>query len=797
VVTKPKVLYEFGPFQLDPDKQVLLRENLPVPITPKAFETLLMLVRHSREVVSKDELMKSVWPDSFVEETNLSQNIFRLRKALGNSPEDRQYIVTLPGHGYRFTAQVRTVTQNGDDLVIESYSSSQVVVDRSDQALVATTAGVAMRPNRAARWKYLSVFGAVLVLVALGAGFYLRSQRFALRETDSVLLADFTNTTGDPVFDGALRQGLVVQLEQSPFLNLVSEDRIQRALSSMGQAPDARVIQDVAREVCERTGSAAVVDGSIANLGSEYLLGLQAKSCRNGAILDEEQVQAAKKEDVLHALDQIASKFRTRVGESLTTVEKYDTPLAEATTHSLEALKAYSAGWKVFSSGGHAAALPLFKRAVEIDPNFAMAHASLGRMYSGTEEPALSKDSTTRAYQLRDHTSDREKFYISTSYELQVTGNLEKARQTCEAWAQAYPRDMNPHGFLGGMIYMPTAKYEKAIEEMKESIDFDPDIAILYALLALNYQYLDRFGEAESTLQQAAGRKLEIPDFIVQRYDLAFLKGDTAGMERVVALGRGKPGVEDWIADHEALVLAYSGHLEQARQMSRRAEDLARPAAQSVSHSERAALFETPSALREAFFGNVPAARRSAMAALALSKELYVEFGAAFALALAGDFVESQKLANDLDQRFGEDTSVRFDHLPALRGLIALNHGDASKAIALLQIATPHELGAPRSAVHGNFGALYPVYVRGEAYLALHRGAEAVSEFQKILDHRGIVVSDPIGTLAHLQQARAYAQSGDTAKARTKYREFLTLWKTADPDIPILKQAMAEYAKLQ
>jgi eukaryotic-like serine/threonine-protein kinase len=680
----------------------------------------------------------------------------------------------------------------------ERYSLAEGVLEalNSSVALQRPSASIPTPELRAGsrtwkKWVFACVIF-LLLLVAAGAYLFFSHSRRVLTENDTVVLADFANSTGDPVFDDTLRQGMTVQLEQSPFLSLISETRIQQVLQMMGQPADTRLTPQIAREVCERTASAAVLDGSIASLGSQYVLGLRARDCRTGNILVAEQAQAARKEDVLNSLSQIASRFRIRVGESLTTVEKYDMPLAEATTPSLEALKAYSAGWKVFSSTGHAAALPFFKRAIELDPKFAIAYASLGRIYSGVEEPTLSAESITKAYQLRDRASDREKFFITANYDLQVTGNLEKAQQTCALWAQAYPRDALAHGFLGGIVYLPTGRYEKAVEESSKAIELDPDLAINYAILALGYQYLDRLEDAENTLQRASERHLEIPDFFVQRYDLAFLKGDKAGMERAAALSQGKPGAEDWVADHQAFVLAYSGHLEQARRMSQHAVDLARPAAQP----ERAAIFEAPAALREGFFGNADEARRSALAALELSKGLYVEFGAAFALALSGDSARSQILSDDLERRFGEDTSARFSHLPALGALLALNHGEPAKAIKLLQIAVPYDLSAPRSSIHGNFGALYPIYVRGEAYLALHQGVEAATEFQKILDHRGIVVSDPIGALAHLQLGRAYALAGDTTRAKSAYRDFLTLWKDADADIPILKQAQAEYAKM-
>ncbi len=642
----------------------------------------------------------------------------------------------------------------------------------------------------AKRWRLALPLAAAVLALFVAGYFYLHRTR-KLTDKDTIVLADFTNSTGDPVFDGALRQGLAVQLEQSPFLRLVSEQRIHQTLRLMGQQADAPLTAELAKEICERTASAAVLDGSIARLGSQYVLGLRAKTCRTGEVLDEEQAQAARKEDVLNALSQIASKFRTRIGESLSTVEKHDTPLAEATTPSLQALKAYSAGLKTGLSGS-ISGVPFFQRAIEIDPQFAAAHAALGLMYGDMGESALSVESTTKAYRLRDHASDREKFFITASYELHVTGNLEKAQQDCESWARTYPRDVIPHAFLAGIIYNASGEYEKAVEEDKKAVGIDSALAIGYSQLALNYEYLGRLEEAATTLQQSAGRQLEIGDFMIQRYDIAFLRGDHVGMEREVALAHGKSGVEDWISDHEAFVSAYSGRLQEARRLARRAADLAGQAAQR----DRAALDETGLALWEGFFGSAPEARRSARAARELSTSREVEYGVAFALALSGDSARAEELANDLEKRYTEDTSVRFSYLPALRAVLALNHRRPAKAIELLQIAIPYDLGAPRSSFHGFFGALYPVYVRGEAFLALHQGAQAAAEFRKIIDHRGIVVSDPIGALAYLQLGRALALSGDRAGAQKAYQDFLSLWKDADPDIPILKQSKVEYARL-
>jgi eukaryotic-like serine/threonine-protein kinase len=655
----------------------------------------------------------------------------------------------------------------------------------TDSARVATSV-IAKRRH----WRVIAPAAAVLAIVL--AGYFYFHGRPKLTDKDTIVLADFRNTTSDPVFDETLRQGLAVQLEQSPFLSLVSEQRIQKALGLMGQPPEARLTPDLAREICERTASAAVLEGSVASLGSQYVVGLRAKNCRTGEILDEEQAQAAKKEDVLNALSQIASKFRTRVGESLATIEKHSTPLAEATTSSLDALKAYSTAWKVVSARGPAASVPLLQRAIEIDPKFAMAYAVLGMSYGAMGESALSAESTSKAWQLRDRVSDAEKFSITATYEMQVTGNMEKAQHTCEAWAQAYPRDKDAHGFLSGTVYPVLGKYEQGIEEGKKVIEIDPDFPIGYNILFGSYEALGRLGEAGNTLQRASARKLEMPDLLFDRYALAFLQSDQAGMERAVALSLGRSDAEDWLADQQAFVLAYGGRLQQARRKSQRAVFLA----QQAADRGRAALWETGAALREALFGNAPEARRRAMPALELSSGREVEYGSALALALAGDSARSRTFADDLEKRFPEDTAVKFNYLPALRGLLALKSGEPQTAIELLQIAAGYEMGMPPSSFYGAFGALYPIYMRGEALLAERKGVEAAVEFQKIIDHRGIVLVDPIGALAHLQLGRAYILSGDKIRAKSAYQDFLTLWKDADPDIPIFKEAQAEFSRL-
>ena len=788
-----KVLYEFGPFRVDPDKQVLLREGELIPVTPKTFETLLILVRHGREVVSKDDLMKELWPDSFVEESNLSQNIFMLRKALGDTPEDKRYIVTLPGKGYRFAAEVHTVTQEGEDVVIASRTRSEMVVEQPEVAPAVPLLALPAQEVRRVRWGFLAAAGLGVALLIGGTIWLLRPRAATvLAEKDWILLADFTNTTGDPLFNDTLRQGLAVQLEQSPFLRLVSEDRIQQTLALMGQPRDAPLTPALAREVCERTNSAAVLEGSITNLGSQYVLGLRAKSCRTGDTLADEQAQAAQKEDVLKALGGMAANVRSRLGESLATVKQHNVPLEMATTSSLEALQAYSNGLRVLFSTGDAAALPLFQRAVAIDSNFAMAYAFMGRIYGDLGEAALSAESTSKAYALRKRISDQERFWITTAYDTQVTENLEKAQQTCEVWAQTYPGEVTPHTFLAGIIYPVFGKYQQAVVQAGTAIDLDPNYGIASYILAWRYQDLNRFEDARKTLRDGEGR-LNLPHLLLGRYNLAFATGDEAEMDKVVALSRENAAADEWVSDPRSFVLAYSGHVQEARTIKQHAIDLA----QLGGHRETAALYKTGEAVWEAFYGNASLAKQLAEAALTLSNNRGVEYGAALAFALSGDSARAQKLADDLEWRFPEDTSVRFSYLPVLRARLALNHGNPEKAIELLTVAVPNELGSPRIDLHANFGALYPLYTRGEAFLAAHKGAEAAAEFQKIIDHRGIVGSDTIGALARLQLGRADAMQGDLAEARAAYEDFLTLWKDADPDVRILKQAKAEYAKLQ
>ncbi|MDQ2776748.1 MAG: protein kinase [Acidobacteriota bacterium] len=612
---------------------------------------------------------------------------------------------------------------------------------------------------------------------------------------DTIVLADFNNKTGDPVFDDTLRQGLSVELQQSPFLSLISDRQVQQTLALMGQPKQARLTPEIAQQVCERTGSAAILEGSIASLGSQYVLGLRAKSCNTGNVLDQEQVQAARREDVLNSLGQIGRKFRARVGESLATVEQHSTPLEEATTPSLEALKLYSTGWKLTLSGAYALAIPFYQRAVQIDNQFAMAYANLGFVYGGVGESALSSESTTRAWQLRDRASDRERFFIDFTYHRQATGNLEKAFETLELWAQTYPRgaEPDPQDLLGGLSAAGTGRLERAIEQSQKSIAANPDFVIGYTNLARNYFHLDRFGEAENALHRAAARKLEFPALLVYRYNIAWLNGDDQQMHQAVEMVRGKRGVvEHWVANAEALALAHSGQLQNARRVSNRAVDMALQEGQR----EAGATYQATAAVWEALYGNAAEAKKNAIAALALANGRDVQYAAGLALAFSGDTSRSEALAGDLEKRFPEDTFAKFTYVPVLRALSALAQGKPANSFEVLQITLRYEL-APNG-LNFNFylGGLHSAYVRGQGFIATHQYAEAAAEFQKILDHRGIVGADPIGALAHLQLGRVFALSGDKTKAKAAYQAFLALWKDADPDVPILKRAKAEYDRL-
>jgi len=622
-----------------------------------------------------------------------------------------------------------------------------------------------------------------------------RLRQANLTNKDTIVLADFLNATGDATFDGTLGRTLAAQLGNSPHLALLPDARVSHTLRLMDRPPDAKLTPAVAAEVCERTGSTAVVEGSVTSPGNEYVLSLRARNCRTGDVLDEEQAPAAKKENVVKTLSQMASRFVTRAGESLPSVEKEPSLPAEATTPSLEAWRSYSAAMKAEQRRAQAAeTIPLLKRAVEIDPQFAMAYAYLGRQYASLGETELGAQNIARAYELRNRVSDEENYFITFNYDREVTRNLELARQTLESWAQAYPRDLEPRGFLAAFTTQGSGHYDKAAEEGQKAIELDANYAIGYANVAFAYIYLNRLSDAEAVLRKAAERRIEAVNFSLCRYFIAFLRGDQAAMEREVMQRSAKLEAQGFFEQQEALTAASQARLKEAARLSERAVLLSRQA----GLRERAAQFEGARAVWSALFGLREEGQRNAASALALHQSRDADYGPAFALAILHQSAQTHELVADLEKRYPQDTSVQFSYLPALRALEALNQGDAAKALEMTQVATPYDLAVPGTAFYAGsfFGAMYPVYVRGLAYSRLGRHREAAAEFQKILDHPGIVLNDPIGPMARLQLARASSASGDRAKSIAAYKDLFALWKDADPDVPVVQQAKAEFARL-
>src|ERR1700751_4243042 len=641
-------------------------------------------------------------------------------------------------------------------------------------------------------WKILVPAAAVVVAALVAGGLYFRGRHPApLTEKDTMVLADFANTTGDSVFDETLKQALAVDLGQSPFLNILSEEKVGQTLQQMTRSPGERLTRDLAREVCERAGSKAYLAGSLATLGTQYVIGLEALNCASGDVMARQQVTASGKEQVLPTLGQAAAKLRNEVGESLSSVQKFDVPLSQATTNSLEALKAYTLGGKTSREKGAVEAIPLYKRAIELDPNFAMAYSNLGIAYSNLNQPSLAADYLKKAFDLRDRVTEREKSHITALYYDIATGELEKSNQAYELWTQAYPRDSLPPGNLGS-DYMILGQYEKAATEIRESLRLEPNNVVEYENLGEIYLALNRFDEARTTTEEALGRKLEDIPLHLNLYALAFSQRNAAAMKQQADWAVGKLSAEDYMLSLESDTQAWSGRLGKARDLSRQAIESARRSGEK----EPAALWQANAAIREALFGNADAARQNATEALALAPgSRDAEALAAVAYALAGDAAHAQSLADDLGKHSPQDTVVQSVWLPTIRAQIEETRKHAARSIELLQAAAPYELGMLSGSATNS--CLYPVYVRAQAYLSGQQGQAAAAEFQKILDHRGLLWEWATGALAHLGLARAYAMQGDTAKARAAYQDFLALWEHADADIPVLIAAKAEYAKLK
>ena len=666
------------------------------------------------------------------------------------------------------------------------------------------------------RWPLRVAAVTVFLIAALLVGyFHFRTRYLAhFSPEDTIVLADFTNTTGEPVFDETLKQALRVQLEQSPFLNVLSDQKAVQQLSYMGRPRDTRLTGDVVREVCVRTGSKALLAGLISKLGSHYVLGLDAVNCQSGDSLGSEQMEIESREKILHSLGDAATTLRGKLGESLASIQKYDAPVEQATTTSLDALQAYSVGIKTRFAGGSEKAIPLFARAIRLDPNFAMAYARLGTAYFDTNQTSSAIPAIKTAYALRDRVSEREKFYIESSYYVAATGEVEKAVQVFELWRQIYPRDRTPYANLG-VIYGILGKPEKGLGDQLEALRLDPSNSLIYVNLANTYCSLNQFDKANEIVELAGTREIENPMLFGVRYLLAFFRGDAAGMNHALTGGAGQPGTEAWLLAFQADTEAYYGRLAAAREFARRAIE----SAQRSGDRETASGYEAVAALREAEIGNLAQSRKQAAAALAHSSGQRVRMLSALALAEAGDPRRALAIADDLSRQFPSDTILNSYWLPSIRAAAELNRRNPSSAVELLRVTMSTDLAVPQTPTNV---VLYPVYLRALAFLANGEGEQAQNEFQRILDHRGVAGNYPLGALARLGLARSYAmeagipllsvsgrpgaeqhisrlldQPDALAKARSAYQDFFSLWQGADESVPILARAQQEYRRLQ
>ena len=789
-VSQGSHIIRFGVFDVDLLAGELRKAGVKIRLQDQPFQILVMLLERQSEVVTRQELREKLWPaDTFVDfEHGVNSAVARLREALGDSADSPRYIETLPRRGYRFIASVDGAPKAAPTKE-DGHENRALGAAAEPLSSVATLGSQALpsagRKPAAYIWRHwIPWVGLAAVLIGISY-FYLRPKH-QLTETDSIVLADFVNSTADPVFDSTLRQALAVNLSESPFLNIVPEARIRETLRFMGRSQDDRLTTPTAREVCQRVGAKAMLGGQIAQLGDRYSVILEAINCANGDSLARARADATGKAEVLKALDGAAANIRGKLGESLSSIQKFSAPIENATTTSLEALKAYSLGEAERNRGAEPESIPFFKRAIELDPSFAMAYAVLGQEYANLGESALAAEYTQKAFGGRERASDQEKFYISSHYYDNVTHDVDSSIQTYELWAQTYPRDVVPRINLSA-AYQSLGQADKALEEIREALRLEPTRAFVYSNLLSDYLSMDRFGEGKSTFDKAVAQGLDTEDVRLERYIVAFLENDKATMQQQVVWSADKPA-ESSLLELEGTTAAFSGRLRAADDLFRRAEESAR----RYGRKESAAEWQALAALTETEFGNHERARQMAAASLKGVKSRDVQTLAALALARAGDSSGAQALIAELSQSFPSDTLLNNLWLPTIRAQLEIRRGNTNGAIRLLESAASFDLSEGHA-----WPTLTSAFLRGEAYLRTRDAKAAEAEFQKILDHRGLVATLPHGALALLGLARARSLDGDLPGSRSSYQAFLALWKDADADIPVLQQAKAEYAKLK
>lgn len=784
-----------GNFELDPSTGELAREGRKTQLTVQTLQVLLALVETPGQLVTREELVRRLWPEgTFVDfDHSLNKAVNKLRDALGDSADKPSYIETFPRRGYRLIAAV----EKPPDPPVADVAGS---IDTNETAAVADLPAekleVPATPGKP-RIFYFGATAAVLCALALLVALVPswrnallgRPSSRTLTDRDTILLTDFENKTGDPVFDEALKQGLLAELSQSPFLSILPEGAVRRQLRYMGRPADTALTQDVALEVCRRADSKAVLTGSVSSLGTIYAITLQAVNCEDGGTLHVEQKQADRREQVLAKLHEAARALRGRLGESLASIQKHDVPPFEATTSSLEALQAVGVAMKTWRSQGNSAALPLFQRAVEIDPNFALANTGLGILYANLGRASESAEYLTRAYKLRDRVTELERFSIDSAYYLNVTGELEKAIQVNEQWRQIYSRNASPLVNLA-VSYSKLGRYDKALAADLEALPLASNTSQLYANIFSDYVNLERLPDARALLQQAQARKIDDP-LLIDHYQLAFLDNNAKEMERLVTASQGTDS-ENTILASQADTEAFHGNLSKAREFSRRAVDTALKA----GDREGAAGWLTMEAIREAELGDPKIAEQRASSALSLITTKDVQVGAAMVFARTGNAQRSQSLLKVLETSYPSNTMLSSYWVPTIRAAIALRQGQPASTLEQLKAVAAYELGGGKPPVPFVPGAtMYPAYLRGQAFLALQRWEEAAAEFNKILAHRGLLWNFPVAALAQLDLAYAYKGAGNSGNTQSAAEAFFALWKDADNTTPILVKARNDFSR--